>query len=82
MDEKNFKEGYTGIIKEVNLSVQGYHTGVLKNGNEVILDVYRSCLTGLIREGDSLRKEPNSWKLFIYRQKRHGYELIKVCDQE
>lgn len=80
--DRQYKEGYSGIVQQVNKSVQGYHTAVFANGNEVILDVYRSCLSDFIREGDSLYKAPASWELHIYRRKSHGYELVKICDHE
>lgn len=82
LSKDRFKSEYRGKIEDIIIGDKGYHSAILNDTKTVRLSEFRSCIKDLIRPGDSIYKAPNTWKLYIYRQKRYGYELIKICDHQ
>src|SRR5690606_38651059 len=80
--QNQFEAEFVGKIEKVEISSKGYHSVVLTNEEEISLDVYRSCLQNFVMPRDSIYKAPETWKLYVFRQKRNGYELVKVCDHQ
>jgi hypothetical protein len=78
-DQIFFNSKIEGIIEEIKISTKGYHSALLTNGKSIYLGYYRSCIKDIIRQGDFLIKEKNSWEIKILRNNGRSYEIIITC---